>query len=81
MRGHTKWCLEHNKVDWLDEVEKESIITNTSRGNPAFIYRGCYIDRKDLADRHERHMMVDTRGFIFDKNGKLTSNSKRISLS
>lgn len=81
MRGHTKWCLEHNKVDWLDEVEKESIITNTSRGNPAFTYRGCYIDRKDLADRHERHMMVDTRGFIFDKNGKLTSNSKRISLS
>ena len=76
MRGHTTWCKEHNKVEWLSEIEKESTITQTSRGNPAYTYRGCYIDRKDLADRHERHMMVDTRGFIFDKNGE-TVLSKR----
>lgn len=78
MRGHTQWCKEHQYIEWLSEVEKESIITYTSRGNPAFTYRGCYIDRKDLADKHERHMMVDIRGFIFDENGKLITNSEKL---
>ncbi len=78
MRGHTKWCQEHKNVDWLSEVEKESKIVWSKRGNPVWIYKDIYIDRKDLSTNHKRHMMVDNRGFIYDKNGKLLLPNEKI---
>lgn len=71
MRGHSKWCREHKEISWLDEIKDDlKEIVMTDRGNPAWIYRGCAIDRKDLSEKRMHHMMVDTRGWIYNNLGE-----------
>lgn len=73
MRGHMSWCEEHKNIDWIDSLPIDKVVM-TDRGNPCWIYRGFPIDRKDLSVFKKNHMMVDIRGFIFDKDGNKILN-------
>lgn len=78
MRGHTEWCKNHKYIDFYDEIEKESEIVKGSRGNPVWIYKGTFIDRKDLSSHHKRHMMVDVRGTVYNADGKIMLMNEKI---
>ncbi|MBR6612972.1 MAG: radical SAM protein [Campylobacter sp.] len=70
MRGHSKWCREHKEIDWLDDLKNElDEIVMTDRGNPCWVYRGHPIDRKDISTKRMHHMMVDSRGWVYNELG------------
>lgn len=70
MRGHSKWCKDHKEVKWLDELKDDlDEIVMTDRGNPCWVYRGHPIDRKDLSTKRMHHMMIDTRGWVYNELG------------
>jgi organic radical activating enzyme len=70
MRGHSKWCRDHKEIDWIDELKNDlDEIVITDRGNPCWVYKGHPIDRKDISFKRMHHMMVDSRGLIYDELG------------